>query len=49
MKEKCKEIISPYGEGNAAIQIVDISMSFLEKTIDLKKTFYDIKEEFIKE
>ena len=44
-KEKCKKTISPYGKGDAAIKISRKIIEYTkEKSIDLKKSFYDIEE-----
>lgn len=41
-KEVCKKVISPYGAGNAGIQIAKKSIeTVLNGNIDLKKKFYD--------
>ena len=43
-KALCKEIISPYGYGNAGQQIAkQISKTIEKDVIDLKKHFYDLK------
>lgn len=41
MKEKCRNTVSPYGNGNAAVNIAKkIHEVLQEETIDLKKSFY---------
>ncbi len=43
-KELCKTVNSPYGDGHAAIKIVNKTIETLEfGGINLKKTFYDLK------
>lgn len=42
-KEKCKDVISPYGTGNAAEQIASKVMQTINGRIDLKKKFYDLE------
>ena len=42
-KENCKNVNSPYGEGNTANQIAKIVIKTVQKgLIDLKKKFYDL-------
>ena len=42
----CEKVISPYGDGNAAGQIAwKVIETVMEEKIDLKKRFYDIKNE----
>lgn len=41
-KEICKKVVSPYGDGHTAEDIVKISLKAFEHKIDLKKSFYDI-------
>lgn len=44
-KEVCKHVISPYGDGNAAVRIASkIVMIMKDDNIDLKKKFYNIQE-----
>lgn len=44
MKEKCRTTVSPYGDGNAAVNIANKIYEVLQEgTIDLKKSFYSIK------
>lgn len=44
MKEKCCTTVSPYGDGNAAVNIAKKIYEVLQEgTIDLKKSFYSIK------
>lgn len=43
-RKYCKYIKPPYGDGKTANDIVEISLKFLSKDIDLKKKFYDIKK-----
>lgn len=43
-KEKCKNVVSPYGDGNASARIVDKVISVVrESEIDLKKKFYIVR------
>lgn len=43
-REKCSKVISPYGDGNAAVKIAKkIVETVCYGTIDLKKKFYDNK------
>lgn len=43
-KESCKNVISPYGRGNAAKQIARKVIEVeINKSINLKKKFYDLK------
>lgn len=43
-KENCKNVISPYGRGNAAEQIAQEVIGItINESIDLKKRFYDLK------
>lgn len=44
---KCNNMTNPYGDGNTSNQIVSISIEMLKKNIELKKRFYDIKEEIL--
>lgn len=48
-RESCLTAVSPYGDGNAAARIADITMKKLNETIDLKKAFYDLKQQLGKE
>lgn len=41
-QEKVKTVKSPYGDGNVSDKIIKHIKSFLNKPLDLKKTFYDI-------
>ena len=42
-KEICKTVVSPYGIGNAAVQIADKTIeAVVNGRIDLKKSFYDL-------
>lgn len=45
MKEICRKVRSPYGDGNASIKIVDKCMMFIKENINLKKKFYDVRQE----
>lgn len=40
--EKCKNVISPYGDGHAAEKIAKISIDTVKNGINLKKRFYDL-------
>jgi GDP/UDP-N,N'-diacetylbacillosamine 2-epimerase (hydrolysing) len=40
----CMNVMNPYGDGNTAEKIVDILREKLSDRIDLKKSFYDLKE-----
>jgi GDP/UDP-N,N'-diacetylbacillosamine 2-epimerase (hydrolysing) len=43
-KEKCKQVVSPYGDGHAAEQIAKKIVDVVkEDKIDLKKKFYDLE------
>lgn len=43
-KKVCNSVVSPYGEGNAAIQIANKTVEIvLSGKIELKKQFYDIR------
>ena len=42
-REACRMVISPYGDGNAAVRIAQKILEWLEKPIDLKKKFFDIE------
>ena len=41
-KLKCKEVVSPYGEGNSGERIAAKIMEVFSKPVDLKKHFYDV-------
>ena len=42
-KQKCKEVISPYGDGHAAENIAKMIFEVVtNRKIDLKKKFYDM-------
>lgn len=41
-KMKCKEVISPYGEGNSGERIAAKIIEVFNKPIDLKKHFHDV-------
>ena len=43
MKEVCKAVVSPYGDGYAAEKTAAQMIQTLKKGIDLKKRFFDIK------
>lgn len=43
MKRKCSEVVSPYGDGNAAQRIASKSIEVVKSNIDLKKQFYDMQ------
>lgn len=43
MKRRCTEVISPYGDGNAGEKIAKKIIEMLDRPIDLKKTFNDMK------
>lgn len=45
VKEKCKTIDSPYGDGNAATKIADKCIEICNSKIELKKKFYDVEFE----
>lgn len=43
-RKKCRRVVNPYGNGNAAEQIAKKIVEVIkEDKIDLKKKFYDIK------
>ena len=46
-KEVCRHVKSPYGDGNAAVQIASKIVSVIQESssIDLKKKFFDIDVE----
>lgn len=41
-QEVVNSVISPYGDGNVSEKILERIKSFLDTSIDLKKTFYDL-------
>jgi UDP-N-acetyl-D-glucosamine 2-epimerase, UDP-hydrolysing len=42
-KEICRQVVSPYGDGNAAVKIAEKAIDVVMKgNIDLKKKFYDV-------
>ena len=43
MKEKCKNVVSLYGDGNSAMQISKKILEVINSDIDLKKKFYNIE------
>lgn len=40
-REKCKSVVSPFGDGTAAVKIAAKCIQTVNKGIDLKKKFYD--------
>lgn len=43
MKTICQNVISPYGDGNAAKRIAEKCVETINGSIDLKKKFYDLE------
>lgn len=44
-RDRCRDVVSPYGEGHPAEKIADRTLKVLmNESIDLKKAFYDLSE-----
>lgn len=42
-RDKCRRVISPFGDGTASIRIAEKCIDVISKSVDLKKSFYDVE------